>query len=175
MKTKHHPVLSAPLTQSGDRTQSSSIRRNWFALAFSGFLFTSIFALAPSPAQAQCKRWDVSGQWVLQQDNGINVQVNMQQGEWQQTSANLTGTATLIAQGAQPQPGGISGNITDFAFAMKLTTGSGIYRFTGKIGRGGKMEGTDNKGVHWIATSRMKCADATPEPIGSPTPRRPRS
>ena len=151
MKTKHH-----------------SIRRKWFALAFGGFLFTSIFALSPFPAQAQCKRWDVSGQWTLQHDNGINVQVNLQQGEWQQTSANLTGTGTTIAS---PNGGVISGNITGNSFAMKLTTDSGIFRFIGTIGRGGRMEGTDNKGVHWIATSRMKCA----EPTGSPAPHRPRS
>lgn len=166
MKTK--PILSAPVIQTADRPLNNSIPRKCFALGLNGILFISVCALLPSSAQAQCKRWDVSGQWELRQDNGINVQVNLQQGEWQQTSANLTGTGTLIAS---PNGGVISGNITGNSFAMKLTTDSGIFRFTGTIGRGGRMEGTDNKGVHWIATSRMKCA----EPTGSPAPHRPRS
>ena len=110
---------------------------------------------------ASCKRWDVSGQWELRQTNGINVQVNLEQGNWQQTSANLTGTGTIpvTADSIAKRGGVISGNITDNSFSMLITIGTEQYRFTGTVGPGGRIQGTTGKGLNWASSKRMKCAD----------------
>src|SRR4051812_36967563 len=69
MKTKHHPILSAPVIQSGDQIQNNSIHRRWFALV-GGWLFIFICALSPSASEAQCPLgWDVTGAWGLKQSN----------------------------------------------------------------------------------------------------------
>ena len=111
---------------------------------------------------ASCKRWDVSGQWDLRQTNGTIFQVNLQMGNWQQQSANLTGTGTLTntpGSDAKPQAGVISGNITGNAFTMLITIDSAQYRFTGTVGPGGRIQGTSGKGANWIGSRRMKSAD----------------
>ena len=163
--------MSARSGYSGGKTLNNTVPRRLFALGLFGILFISVCALLPSPAQAQCKRWDVSGQWDLQLDNGVNIQVNLQQGEWAGTSANLSGTGTYaVSAGGAPHGGVISGNITDNSFAMKLATDTTAFRYTGKVGRGGKIEGTTDNGVHWVGTRRMKCADPA-TPAGTPRPR----
>jgi hypothetical protein len=111
---------------------------------------------------ASCKRWDVGGQWELRQTNGTIFQVNLQLGEWQQQSANLTGTGILIntpASNGKPQAGVISGNITGNAFTMLITSDGAKYRFTGTVGPGGRIQGTTSNGVPWASSKRMKCAD----------------
>jgi hypothetical protein len=163
--------MSARSGYSGGKTLNNTVPRRLFALGLFGILFISVCALLPSPAQAQCKRWDVSGQWDLEMSNGVNIQVNLQQGEWAGTSANLSGTGTYaVSAGGAPHGGVISGNITDNAFAMKLATDTTAFRYTGKVGRGGKIEGTTDNGVHWVGTRRMKCADPA-TPAGTPRPR----
>ena len=78
---------------------------------------------------ASCKRWDVSGQWEIRQNDGTSFQLNLQMGDWQQQSANLTGTGTLTNTA-----GVISGNITGNSFTMLITIDSAKYRFTGTVG-----------------------------------------
>jgi hypothetical protein len=178
MKTKHQLIMSARSGYSGGKTLNNTVPRRLFALGLSGILFISVCALLPSPAQAQCQRWDVSGQWELQLDNGVNWQVKLEQ-----QSANLIGTGRVYltdpshSSVTKPQHAAvISGNITGNSFAMKITQDTAqyrdtaVYRFTGTIGTSGKWEGiitgstsgaTDN-GVHWVSSRRMKCADANP-------------
>ena len=164
--------MSARSGYSGGKTLNHTVPRRLFALGLFGILFISVCVLLPSPAQAQCKRWDVSGQWDLEMSNGVNIQVNLQQGEWVQTSANLSGTGTYaVSAGGAPHAGVISGNITDNAFTMKLATDTTAFRYTGKVGHGGKIEGTTDNGVHWVGTRRVKCADPA-TPAGTPRPRR---
>ena len=151
------------------KTKHYSIRRKWFALAFGGFLFTSIFALSPSPAQAQCQRWDVSGQWSMHQRNGEQLQVNLQQGEWQGTSANLTGTGRISIKGRPDLAADIDGNITGNSVAMRVMVGKVIIRYLGIVGPDGKISGNchnqnrprDEFG--WNSFKQMKCADANPQ------------
>ena len=193
MKTKYYPILQAAAAKSRGQ-QSNAIRRNWsalalggsiprrlFALRLPGLLFISTCALLPSPAQAQCKRWDVSGQWELRSDQ-IVVQVNLRQGNWQQQSANLTGTGTnqlgpkstgQYTNTEEDRKGVISGNITDNAFTMALAVDNArgdhyIDRYTGTIGPDGKIEGTDKNGKHWVGSRKMKCAD-----LNTPTAKTP--
>lgn len=174
MKRKEQSTLSTADAQNGFQLRKNMIRRRWFALSLGAFLFTSVCSLLPSPVEAGCQRWDVSGQWELRLDNGENVKVNLQQGKWGQTSANLTGTGERIATAGansyfdKPQKGVISGNITDNAFTMLLTVRTDQHRFTGTIGPSGKMEGicttTTSSDRHWVSSRRMKCADEAPAP-----------
>ena len=145
-----------------------------------GLLLTSICALLPSPAQAQCKRWDVSGKWLIHENDGTNLQVNLQQGEWQQTSANLTGTGRLTSttstsEGRPDLAADVEGNITDNSVAMKVTLGKFIIRYVGTIGPDGKIQGDchyengrSSHGInkitkHWYSVKKMTCADANPQ------------
>jgi hypothetical protein len=170
METKHHINLLKPVTQSGDQTLNNPIRRKWFALALSGLLFTSIFALSAPLVEAGCQQWDVSGQWELRFNSGANsgaiVKVNLQQ-----QGANLSGIGEFPQ--AHGVGGQISGNITVNAFAMTLTADTVVYRFLGTVDSTGKMEGTARRssgkierltddGAHWVSSRRMKCADENP-------------
>src|SRR3977135_3283656 len=174
MKTKIQSIMSARSGYSGGKTLNNTVSRRLFALGLSAILFISVCALLPSPAQAQCKRWDVSGQWEIRLDKGTNIQVNLQQGEWDGTSANLSGTATFKLSDDATRAGEISGGITDNSFAMKLTVDFAVFRFLGTVGSSGKMEGTVTvrravgssgqierpigDGVHWVSSRSMKCA-----------------
>lgn len=171
---------------SGDQVQNHSIPHQWSGLALGGFLLISIFALLATPVEAQCQRWDVSGNWVIRQANGINESVSLQQGNWQQQSAHLTGTAAVSLTASSnstfttpPYPGVVSGNITNNAFTLLIerdsstsTSGKSTaqYRYTGTIGPGGKIEGTTKQGVHWVSSRKMKCADPTAEAPPVPQP-----
>ena len=166
MKTKHHTILSALAIQGGDQTLNNPIRSRWFALGLGGFLFSLILALSPS-AEAQCKRWDVSGNWVIEQSNGIHEALNLQQGKWQGNSAHLTGTAAVSvpdpANGSFSKPqyaGAVSGGITDNVFTLLIKREMAQYRYTGVIGPSGKIEGTNDIKVRWVGSRSMKCADA---------------
>lgn len=173
MKAKIQSILSARSEYSGSKTLNDTVCRRLSALGLPGILFISVCALLPSPASAQCKRWDVSGQWELELSNGSKVQVNLQQGDWQQQSANLTGTGLIATPASnKSESGQISGNITDKLVSMKFTIGGTPHRFEGTVGPGGKIQGTTDNGAHWVGGRRMKCAD---QAIPGETPRRPRS
>ena len=184
MKTKHHSILSAPVTQSGDQTRNNPMRRRWSALALGGFLFTSIFALPPPSVEAQCQRWDVSGKWQLRRgDNAELAIVNLQQSDWQGQSAHLSGRGDLYLQDpgtySKQRAGEISGNITGNSFTMaflvpRVSERQEAFmervRFTGTIGADGKIEGfttIDKIKTRWFSASSMKCADAT-APVTKP-------
>ena len=163
MKTKHHPMLSPPVTRSGDQIQNNRICRRWFALALGGFLFTSIFALLPSPAYAQCKQWDVSGHWVLRQSNTTN-QIDLRQ-----NGTVITGTASFVSTDTRSNTirGDVDGTVKGDHFAVKIywrNNTIGVYN--GTIGPSGRLEGTGyeqrspSTKVIWFSDRPMKCADA---------------
>ena len=171
MKTK--PILSAPVIQNGDRTLNNSIPRKWLALGLAGILFISVCALLPSPAQAQCKHWDVSGKWSLTQDNGHELEVDLQLGKWGQQSANITGTGTMTKGGKHPFAAVISGNITDNSFAMLVRVADMRLQYVGTVRPDGTLSGTYREEgfppvqTEWSTSHRMKCAEASP-PISKP-------
>lgn len=196
MKTKHQLNLLAPAIQRGDQTRNNPIPRKWFALALGGLLLTSICALLPSPAQAQCQRWDVSGQWLIHHKGGGQLQLNLQQGDWQGTSANISGTGRLTNEDLpQARRGGrrggrgrgeakeelpdyaadISGGITSNSVSMKVTLGSFILRYRGTIDPNGRISGDyhfENKPAdtkQWSSLKTMKCADEADKSSSSDT------
>lgn len=175
MKTKS--TLSAPVIQTAHRSFNDSIPGRWFALGLPGILFISVCALLPSPAQAQCKRWDVSGTWTIRHADGVNFEVDLQKGNWQQDSANLTGTGTLTGNEiTRPVTGAISGNITGNAFTLKVTVTRKpiryapaiklVRRYVGTIRPDGALSGTvmyegqPGSKQQWSSVEKMKCAEA---------------
>jgi hypothetical protein len=164
MKTKHQLNLSARVIHRGDQPLNNPIRRRWFALRLGGLLLTSICALLPSPAQAQCKNWDISGQWVIRHKGGAQLRVNLTQ-----EGAGFTGTGRLTSptKDVPDIAADILGNITDDAFTMAVTMGKLIERYSGRVGPDGKIEGDchlesergKTEPVHWYGSRKMKCAD----------------
>jgi hypothetical protein len=175
MKTKHQVNLSAPVIHRGDQTLNNPIRRRWFALRLAGLLLISICALLPFPAHAQCKHWDISGQWLIRQSDGGQLQVNLTQegpgftgiGRAQPKGGKQAGRPALAAD--------ISGGITDNAFVMKVTLGNRILRYRGSVGPDGKIDGVchseEDPGteVHWVGMQKMKCADEADKSSSSDT------
>ena len=176
MKAKHHSIQSAPITQSGEKSLTTANRSKSFVLALSGFLFISVGALLPSPAHAQCKRWDVSGKWGIEVEgaNGTRVAiwVDVQQGEWKGTSANLTGTGkipTNVSVGGKgfPLVTALTGNITDNSFGLITKFGNQRIYYSGEIRPDGVLSGTYRverepfgKGnTPWSATKNMQCVE----------------
>jgi len=165
MKTKHHIILSAPVTQSGDQTLSNSIRRKWFALSLGGFLFTSIFALSAPPVEAQCKQWNVGNAWAISQGKEyINVNLS-------QSGKTVTGSAVPLIRYEIGQTtaknGSLEGTVEGDNFNAQIYWTSGeIGVYQGKIGPSGRIEGTGyekrspSKKVIWFSNRAMKCADA---------------
>src|SRR4051812_18116800 len=171
MKTKYRPIMSARSGHNGNKTLTNTVHRKLFALGLPGILFIAVCALLPSPAQAQCHHWNVTGLWELRGDNEINLLANLQQGAWQGNSANLTGTGEreLSAKGAQGaklsgiNSGKISGTISENSFVMEVTYPSFTSRYTGKINTStGKMEGTNDTGAHWVSGKTFSCALTAP-------------
>ena len=142
-------------------------------MGLAGILFISVCALLPSPAQAQCKRWDVGGKWTLTMDNGHELEVDLQLGNWEQQSANITGTGTMTKGGKKPLAAAISGNITANSFAMLVRVADQRIRFLGTVRSNGTMSGTyTDEGfpqiqTKWSTSHRMKCAEANPEQSSS--------
>lgn len=178
MKIKHHSILSAPGTQSGGKTLNNTVPRKLFALGLPGILFISVCALLPSPAQAQCRHWNVTGLWELRQDNEIILLLNLQQGDWNQQTALLTGTVErqLSEKGAQGKKlsginsGKVSGKIALTSFTMEVTYPSFTSRYTGKINpNSGKMEGTNDTGAHWVSSKTFSCGSGTASEKAKPT------
>ncbi len=162
MKTKYNSTLSAADAKGVDQKLNNTVPGRSFALGLFGILLISVCALLPSPAQAQCKRWDVSGQWEMRTSNGGISSLNLRQGKWEGASANLTGTTAGHA---------ISGNISGNAFTMAYTVDGLPRRYTGTIGASGIIEGyigaRDASGVYWVSSRSMKCADANPQKTGA--------
>lgn len=162
MKTSRQLNLSAPVIDRGDKTLHNTVHRRLFAFGLPGILFT-VGALLPSPAQAQCKHWDVSGQWSIHERDGSQMQVNMQQ-----DGGNLTGLGRVKSKSFPDIAADITGNITDNAFTMKVVIGEFTKRYVGSISPDGKLSGTchlsigtkETTDVGWNTFKKMKCADA---------------
>lgn len=172
MKTKHHSILSTPVTQSGDHVRNNSIRRKWSALALGGFLFTSIFALSAPSVEAQCQQWNVGHKWAFKQ-GPTKMSLDLQQ-----NGTVITGSAIytvpgdsggLLTMGKIPQDvtGSVDGTVKGDSFAVKIYWDNntiGVYN--GTIRPSGKIEGTgyeqrsSSTKVNWYSATVMKCADA---------------
>src|SRR4051812_43410987 len=168
MKTEHHIILSAPVTQGGDQKLNNSVRRKWSALALGGLLFTSIFALPPHPVEAQCQQWNVGHAWRFKQGS-TNVDLDLRQ-----NGTVITGTANHKIyvkefEGLANVRGTVDGTVNGDSFAVHIywtNHTTGVY--DGTIGASGKIEGTGYEQssrsikVNWYSLGVMKCADAAP-------------
>src|SRR4051812_20030267 len=105
MKTKQDRILSAPVIQTGDRTQNNAIHRNWFTAELGALFFSSLIAFSPSSARAQCKQWDVSGRWDIKQSNGFTVHLNLTQ-----HGTRINGSGKTLTAGLHGLHGNIQGN-----------------------------------------------------------------
>lgn len=189
MTTRHHATQPTGSAESGAQTQNNSIHRKWSAPALGGFLFISIFALSPPPVKAQCKQWDVSGSWGMQQSNGYTTRVNLSQ-----DGKRISGTTSYRGKTQGPvssaiekvnpvtgkflgevepgttttHKGAISGSIEGNVFYAEISWegGGGIYN--GKVGPDGRISGSTydrnkpSSKANWSSTIAMKCADAAP-------------
>lgn len=159
-------------------------RTSLIALLTAALLFGIAWSVAAIDS-TPCQRWDVSGQWELRRDDGETVKVNLQQGNWQQQSANLTGRGELYVMDpgsySKLRAGEISGNITGNSFTIAILVPmvserqDGYLervRFKGTVGPSGKIDATkqDKTNRRWVSSRRMKCAD---QPASPPTPQNP--
>jgi hypothetical protein len=140
--------------------------RSCWAVATAGLLFTSVVALSVSRAEAQCKQWDVSGQWWADQSNQSSVMFNLRQ-----TGTQFTGTAVSgrNANAAISVTGTIVGN----EFNVTVFWGGPIGVYTGTVDTSGGLSGrtTDRASgasANWHSRRPMKCADAAPAPPAPP-------
>ena len=176
MKTKHHSILSAPVTQRGDQRLNNTIHRKWSALALGGFLFTFIFALSAPSVEAECQQWDVGHRWRFKQ-GPTPVDLDLQQ-----NGTVVTGTAThdlkVDSSGhfkssylPVPVGGKVDGTVKGDRFAVHIYWDNntvGVYN--GTIRPSGRIEGTGyeqrspSTKVNWYSVSTMKCADAANQP-----------
>ena len=147
------------MIQSGDRTQNNAIHRNRFTAGLGALFFSSLIALSPPSARAQCKQWDVSGRWDIKQSNGYTVHLNLTQ-----HGTRINGSGKTLTAGLH----GLHGNIQGNDFFVQITWGPdaiGIYR--GKVGPEGRIDGTtyDEKSpgskANWFSTTAMKCSEET--------------
>ncbi len=167
------PVLIEPLAD------ANRLRR--FGAGLGALLLLAILALLPS-AQAQCSQWNVSGQWMMEQSDGLTVYVTLRQ-----SGKTVTGTATysttkdpegLLApfKGKDFVSGNglVSGNIAGDDFFAEIrwsSTSIGVYR--GKVGSQGRIEGSvydkgaSSRKMTWVSPNLMKC----PENISASTSR----
>jgi hypothetical protein len=178
MKTKHQLNLSAPVIQSGDQTQNNPIRRKWSALAFGGFLFTSVFALSALPVEAQCEQYDVSGQWTIEQGSyRISVALNQNgktvSGTASQVHGKTTGHGDVhIVQGQ------VNGTVEGDSFHVQINwSGGGAGDYSGTIGGANLgMAGTTHdknkptSTASWLTNHHFDCADAAPTAPAGPKP-----
>ena len=175
MKTRHQPILSSPVTQSGDQKLNNPIRRKWSAVVFGGFLFTSIFALSAAAVEAQCPQWDVSGQWVIQQGSYSIRFTLSQNGKTIWGTAQQFWTADHQVKVLQ---GRVTGTVDGGEFNVQTNWdggGAGVYRGSvAKLGTG--LFGTTYDRNHlqstasWSTDHQFKCADAAPAAAATPKP-----
>ena len=160
MKTKHQPVLSAPVTRGGDQTQNNSIRRKWLPMALAG-LFVSIVAQSPS-VKAQCPQgWDISGEWGLRQSN----QAVRNSLVLKKSGTNVTGRASYPT-GVATIEGSVKGNISENDVRVEISWSNGrtgIYEGTvrpnGQIVGTGYEKKSPGTTVDWSSDRVMQCPE----------------
>jgi hypothetical protein len=163
MKTGKHRVGNATKPSGQTLHTTCPLDRRWLALDLAAFLFASILAPPASLLKAECKQWDVSGNWVLKQSNGFAIELRLNQ-----NGKELTGTADAKSGGYSDK---VQGNIEGNDFYVSIPWGFkrtrvGVYR--GTIGSSGRIDGTTYDEKHpqvkatWFSTTAMKCADAAP-------------
>jgi hypothetical protein len=149
------------------RTTRKALQPGAFSpLAFRFGLFL-ILALAASSAFAQCKQWDVSGAWVINQEDYITVYINLRQ-----KGTQLVGSAdyTLENIAARVQPmvlGAVHGEINGNRFAVKIhwtEPRPQIADYTAQVDANGRFINGHasvgaRRGVAWTSANVMKCAD----------------
>lgn len=132
-------------------------------------------ALVPLPVHAQCKQWDVSGKWTLEQSDGYTVTVDLKQNgnsitgrAWHDTGSIKSGGTRLPDGNIRVKTRSVLGNISGNDLYMQLDWGkstTGVYR--GEIGSHGRIEGRmyqkENVATRarWFSTTAMRCADAS--------------
>lgn len=160
MKTKHDSVLSMPVIRSGGKTLIHTTDRRRFAAGLGALFFSSLTALLPAPAHAQCKQWDVGGTWHAIQSNGSRVEMIllMRETEVTGTARDLPGALKIPVTGTMV---GNKFNVTIYWHGGNV----GVYR--GTVDAGGGMKGTtfdrsDPGGARatWYSNRSMTCADA---------------
>ena len=164
--------LDEALPASSLRVVADANRLRRLGTTFAG-LFCAICILLPSPVEAECPQWYVSGSWTIQQSDGYTVQVNLRQ-----TGKKLTGKATYFYDirnsddrsfGAKypSANGSATGNIggDDFYCEIKWETGPvGVY--SAKVSSGGRVHGTlydksnpNRSKATWFSTDLMHCGE----------------
>ena len=120
-------------------------------------LIAALLALSPSPIEAACPQWDVSGKWDIEQENPTaRVELDVKQ-----SGTEVTGTAKY--NGA---PGKVKGTVVGDDFSVEISDAAGKHVFSGKIGPGriagvNSAPGASGPTV-WYSTSAMKCVEAAP-------------
>jgi hypothetical protein len=129
-----------------------------------GSLFFAVCVLLPSPAEAECKQWDASGQWKLQQGDLVVI-VNLRQ-----SGTDLSGTAQYTNIKKRTLSGSVAGTVdgSNITLDMDWEDGSG-GTYKGVIGGTGMIRGRVNVDKRnpsnmwdWHSIQAMKCADAKP-------------
>lgn len=178
LKAEYPSIFSAVAGQAcGPGT--CAIRRRLIAASRAGVLFASVLTFAPTNVQAQCRQWDVSGQWKLQQGDLV-VFVNLRQSD-----KVISGTARYSRIDREAGRGGafgsatprtlngsVAGNVggSTIMLDMDWDDGSGgIYK--GVIGATGMIKGkvivdknNPSKTWPWHSMQAMTCADAGAKP-----------
>lgn len=130
--------------------------------------FLAIGAIIPSStAFAACQQWDVSGRWILAQDNDFLIDIT-----FQQDGVRLSGTAAAhrVGDGA-PRPVKLSGQVNGGAisFTIDWQYGGSIGQYDGSISEAGRLRGqthdAGNPGdegsvAKWRGDTSAKCLDA---------------
>ena len=121
-------------------------------------LIVAVLALSPSPVEALCVQWDVSGKWNIEQENPtVHVELDVKQ-----TGTEITGTATYNGV-----PGKVKGTLVGEDFNMEISTATGSYVFRGVVGperiAGAILVESEMKVCY--STTAMKCVRE-----GSPLP-----
>ena len=117
-----------------------------------------LLALSPSPVEALCVEWDVSGKWNIEQEHPTaHVEMDVKQ-----TGTEITGTANYNGV-----PGKVKGTLVGEDFNVEISTATGSYVFRGVVGperiAGAILVESEMK--VWYSTTAMKCVRE-----GSPLP-----
>lgn len=146
-------------------------RSNSSLIAIAGpILVGAVLAGAsPAAAEAPCTQWDVSGNWLAQQTNGVaEIRVQRQIGQELQGQATVPGEVKL-----GPLDGIVEGNRISFTVYWDARS---VSVYSGAIGSAGRVEGITRDTVSgatatWFSNRRMNClargAAAPPPPAKS--------
>jgi len=150
------------MIQSGDKTLNNSIPRKWSALALGGFLFTSIFALSPSPVEAECQR-DFSGEWTIHQDS-YSIPVSLSQ-----NGKTVSGTASQSHKNDPVIKGRVTGTVEGSSISVEVNWENGaVGVYNGRIDQFDMLFGTTQDKnnprsvANWVAEHHFKCVEAAP-------------